>query len=161
MPVPDFVRELRRHIGAAELWLPGVTAVVRRGSPDHGADEVLLVQRADNGEWSPVTGIVDPGEDPGVAARREVLEETGIVAKVDRLAWVQALPRTTHVNGDLATYLDHTFACSYVSGEARVGDDESLDVRWCPVDDLPVMHASYAARIACVLSDDPVTRFAS
>jgi 8-oxo-dGTP pyrophosphatase MutT (NUDIX family) len=155
MPIPDFVRELRRRVGTAELWLPGVTAVVRRGP------EVLLVQRADNGEWSPVTGIVDPGEDPGVAARREVLEETGVLAHVDRLAWVRALPRTTHVNGDLASYLDHTFACSYVSGDAHVADDESLDVRWCPVDDLPVMRASYADRIACVLEDDPVTRFAS
>ena len=75
MPIPDFVRDLRRHIGTAELWLPGVTAVVRRG------DDVLLVQRSDTGEWAPVTGIVDPGEDPGVAARREVLEETGVAVR--------------------------------------------------------------------------------
>jgi ADP-ribose pyrophosphatase YjhB (NUDIX family) len=155
MAIPDFVRELRRHIGTAELWLPGITAVVRRG-PD-----LLLVQRSDTGEWSPVTGIVDPGEDPGVAAGREVLEETGVVVTVDRLAWVQALPRTTHVNGDLATYLDHTFACSYVSGEPHVADDESLDVRWCPADDLPPMHQPLRDRIACVLEDDPVTRFLS
>jgi ADP-ribose pyrophosphatase YjhB (NUDIX family) len=155
MAIPDFVRDLRRHIGTAELWLPGVTAVVRRG-PD-----VLLVQRSDTGEWSPVTGIVDPGEDPGVAAGREVLEETGVVVTVDRLAWVQALPRTTHVNGDLATYLDHTFSCSYVSGEPHVADDESLAVRWCPADDLPAMRQPLRDRIACVLEDDPVTRFVS
>jgi ADP-ribose pyrophosphatase YjhB (NUDIX family) len=154
MPIPDFVRELRRHVGTAALWLPGVTAVVRRG-PD-----ILLVQRADNQRWSPVTGIVDPGEGPGVAARREVLEETGVVVHVERLASVQALPPVTHVNGDLALYLDHTFACSYVSGDAHVADDESLAVRWCPVDDLPPMPA-YDERIAYVLSDDPMTRFVS
>jgi 8-oxo-dGTP pyrophosphatase MutT (NUDIX family) len=153
VPIPDFVRELRRHIGTAELWLPGVTAVVRR------ADQLLLVQRSDNGQWSPVTGIVDPGEHPGVAARREVLEETGVVVTVDRLASVQALPRTTHVNGDLATYLDHTFACSHVSGEPVVGDDESLSVGWFPVGALPPMQLSYRDRIADVLADDPVTRF--
>jgi 8-oxo-dGTP pyrophosphatase MutT (NUDIX family) len=152
MPIPDFVRELRRHVGTARLWLPGVTAVVRRGS------EVLIVQRADDLQWTPVTGIVDPGEDPGVAARREVLEETGVVVRVDRLASVQALPPLTHANGDLASYLDHTFACTYVSGEAHVADDESLDVRWCAVEDLPPM-PSYDERIACVLADDPVTRF--
>jgi len=155
MPIPDFVSELRRHIGTAELWLPGVTAVVLRDA------DVLLVQRADNGQWSPVTGIVDPGEDPGVAARREVLEETGVVVRVDRLAWVHALPPTTHANGDLATYLDHTFACTFVSGEPFVADDESLDVRWCAIDDLPPMAPTFTDRIACVLSNDPVTRFAS
>ena len=155
MPIPDFIRELRRHIGTAELWLPGVTAVVVRDA------EVLLVQRADNGHWSPVTGIVDPGEQPGVAARREVLEETGVVVRVDRLAWVQALPRTTHVNGDLATYLDHTFACSYVAGDPHVADDESTEVRWCRLDDLPPLSASARARVECVLAGDPVTRFAS
>ena len=155
MPIPEFVRDLRSHVGTALLWLPGVTAVVRRGV------DVLLVQRADTGEWTPVTGIVDPGEDPGVAARREVLEETGVQVSVDRLAWVQALPTTTHVNGDLATYLDHTFSCSYVAGEAHVADDESRAVRWCPLDALPPMRPTFAARIACVLADDPVTRFAS
>jgi ADP-ribose pyrophosphatase YjhB (NUDIX family) len=155
VPIPDFVRELRRHIGTADLWLPGVTAVVLRG------DEILLVRRSDNGEWSPVTGIVDPGEDPGVAARREVLEETGVEVHVERLAWVKALPPTTHVNGDRATYLDHTFACRYLRGEARVGDDESTDVRWFPVGDLPTMRQTFQDRIACVLEGDPVTRFAS
>lgn len=155
MPIPDFVRDLRRHVGTADLWLPGVTAVVRRDR------ELLLVQRSDTGDWAPVTGIVDPGEDPGVAARREVLEEAGVVVSVDRLAWVQALPRTTHVNGDHATYLDHTFSCSYVSGEAHVADDESRDVRWFDVDDLPPLRLSLADRIACVLANEPVTRFVS
>jgi 8-oxo-dGTP pyrophosphatase MutT (NUDIX family) len=117
MAIPDFVRDLRRHVGTAQLWLPGVTAVVRRG------EDVLLVQRSDTGEWAPVTGIVDPGEDPGVAARREVREEAGVEVSVDRLAWVQALPTVTHVNGDLATYLDHTFSCTYLAGDAHVADD--------------------------------------
>lgn len=155
MPIPDFIRDLRRSVGQVELWLPGITAVVVRG------DDVLLVRRSDNGEWSPVTGIVDPGEEPGVTARREVLEETGVEVSVDRLAWVQALPTITHVNGDVATYLDHTFACSYLRGEPHVADDESLEVRWCPLDALPPMSASARARIECVLAGDPVTRFAS
>ncbi len=155
MPIPDFVVQLRRHVGTSNLWLPGVTAVVRRGT------EILLVRRSDTGDWAPVTGIVDPGEDPGVAARREVLEETGVRVRVDRLAWVQALPPTVHVNGDRSTYLDHTFACTYLSGDAHVGDDESIDVRWFPGDALPTMRRTMLDRIEWVLTDDPVTRFVS
>jgi ADP-ribose pyrophosphatase YjhB (NUDIX family) len=153
VPIPDFVRDLRRHIGTAPLWLPSITAVVRRGG------ELLLVRRSDTGEWSPVTGIIDPGEDPGVTARREVLEEARVEVFVDRLASVQALPTVRHVNGDLATYLDHTFACTYLAGTAEVGDDESLEVGWFEVGDLPEMRPSVRERVDCVLAEDPVTRF--
>ena len=155
VPIPDFVRDLRRHVGTASLWLPGVTAVVRRDN------EVLLVQRSDTGAWSPVTGIVDPGEQPGVAARREVLEETGVHVSVDRLAAVEALPPMTHVNGDQATYLDLTFACTYLRGDAHVADDESVDVRWFRLDALPAIQQSVRDRMEAALAGDPVTRFVS
>jgi 8-oxo-dGTP pyrophosphatase MutT (NUDIX family) len=141
MPIPEYVRQLRQHVGHAPLWLPGVTAVVLR------RDEVLLVQRSDTFVWTPVTGIVDPGEQPAVAAAREVLEETGVSASVERLASVRAGPMTVHVNGDQVYYLDHCFTCAYVSGEAYVGDDESVDVGWFPLTDLPEMPPIHQQRI--------------
>ena len=157
MPVPEFVLALRRHIGTAPLWLPAVTAVIRRGAGD--STQLLLVCRADNHQWAPVTGIIDPGEQPAAAARRETLEETGVRIAVDRLAWVAAQPLTTHPNGDLARYLDHTFACTWRSGDPYPADEESLDVAWVSPDQLPPMAAAHRARIDCVLADDPITRF--
>jgi len=153
VPIPDFVADLRRRVGQAQLWLPGVTAVVQR------ADDVLLVRRADNGQWAPVTGIVEPGEDPGVAARREAREEARVEIAVDRLAMVSVTRPITHVNGDHAIYLDHAFACTWVSGEPEVGDDESTDVAWWPVDALPPMHPELLARIDAVRSGEERTRF--
>ena len=94
---------------------------------------------SDNGAWTPVTGIVDPGEDPHVTAVREVEEEACVVAEVERLVWVSASGVVTHVNGDLGQYLDHTFRCRWVSGEPRPGDDESTDARFFPLDALPPM----------------------
>ena len=72
MPVPDFIIELREKVGHSMLWLSGATAVVLRSSND--GEQVLLVRRADDGAWSPVAGIVDPGEDPHVTAIREAAE---------------------------------------------------------------------------------------
>jgi len=155
MPVPDFVLELRRQVGQAQLWLPGVTAVVRR------AEEVLLVRRSDNGQWAPVTGIVEPGEAPGVAVGRETWEETRVRVSVDRLAMVSVTPPVVHVNGDRAIYLDHTFACTWLEGEAEVGDDESVEVKWWPRDQLPPMKAELAARIEAACSGEERTLFAS
>jgi 8-oxo-dGTP pyrophosphatase MutT (NUDIX family) len=154
-PVPEFVLEIREMIGTHPLWLPGVTAVVRRD------DEVLMVRRSDNGAWTPVTGIVDPGEEPAVAAAREALEETGVVIRVDRLASTSVMRDVVYDNGDRASYLDLTFACTWVSGEAHVADDESTDVRWFPVDALPPMPGSMARRIADVLADEREARFTS
>jgi 8-oxo-dGTP pyrophosphatase MutT (NUDIX family) len=155
MPIPPFVAELRALVGTHQLWLPGVTAVVRRG------DELLLTKRADNGEWAPVTGIVDPGEEPGVAAAREVLEEAGVEVSVDRLASVSVVPDVVYDNGDRAAYLDVTFACTWISGEARVADDENVDVRWWPLADLPPLTASVRRRIDDVLVGESAARFRS
>ncbi|HET6562897.1 MAG TPA: NUDIX domain-containing protein [Marmoricola sp.] len=141
MPVPEFIVRLRQRIGHDLLWLPGVTAVVLH------EDAVLLVRRSDNGTWGPVTGIVDPGEHPARAAVREVREETGIHCVVEELVWVNVTEPVVHVNGDHAQYLDHTFRCRYVEGTPHVADDESLEVRWCPLGDLPPMKPSLVDRI--------------
>ena len=159
MPIPDFIVEIRKMIGQHELWLPGITAVVTRGSGD--GREILLVQRADNAEWTPVTGIPEPGEEPAVSAAREVLEETGVVARVDRLASTSAHPGVVHANGDRASYLDLTFSCTYLSGEAHVGDDESRDVRWFGLDAMPEMAETMIRRIADALAEEQAARFVS
>jgi len=156
MPIPEFIVDLRRHVGHAELWLIGVTAIVLRGDPaapdDPARRQVLLVRRSDNGQWTPVTGIVDPGETPAAAAPREVLEETRVTARIERLVWVNAYGPVTHVNGDRARYLDHTLLCSWVSGEPQVGDDESTDTGWFALDDLPPMHEVFRGRLATALT---------
>src|SRR5687768_1727076 len=153
-PIPDFILEMRELIGHHPLWLPGVTAVITRGD-----DRILLVKRSDNGAWTPVTGIVDPGEEPAVAAAREALEEAGVVISVDRLAATTVLPELTYDNGDRASYLDLTFACTWLSGEAYVADDESTDVRWWPIDDLPPMSQPMTDRIEAALADEREARF--
>jgi predicted RNase H-like nuclease/ADP-ribose pyrophosphatase YjhB (NUDIX family) len=152
-PVPDFVLALRDKIGHDPLWLPGVTAVVRRG------DQVLLVRRADNGHWTPITGIPDPGEEPAVAAAREALEETGVRIRVDRLAATGVHGEIVHANGDRATYLDLTFACTWLEGEAHVADDESSEVRWWPLSALPPMSDIMTARIEAATSGETAARF--
>lgn len=153
-PIPDFIVEIREMIGHHPLWLPGVTAVITRGD-----DHVLLVERSDNGAWTPVTGIVDPGEEPAVAAAREALEETGVVIRVDRLAATSVLHEITYDNGDRASYLDLTFACTWLEGEPHAADDESTDARWWPLADLPPMSAHMTGRLEAALSGEREARF--
>lgn len=141
MPIPEFVKRLRQHVGTEPLWLIGVTAIVVRET------DVLLVRRAGEGDWTPIMGIVDPGELPAAAAEREALEETGVTVAAEELVWVGVAPEVTYPNGDRAQFLDHTIRCSYVSGEAHVADEESSEVGWFPADALPEMGEHLSARV--------------
>jgi 8-oxo-dGTP pyrophosphatase MutT (NUDIX family) len=153
MPVPDFIVELRRAVGNAPLWLAGVTAVTIRD------EKVLLVKRSDNGAWTAVTGIVEPGENPADCAAREVSEETGVSARATRLAWVHVTRPTVHPNGDQAQYLDHVFRMRWLSGEPFAADDESTAAAWFDLDELPTMTEDMRRRITLSASDDARTVF--
>ncbi len=153
MAIPDFVLALREKIGHDPLWLAGVSSVVVRN------DEVLLVKRADTGAWTPVTGIVDPGEQPAVAAERETLEEANVVAIAEALTWVQVIPMIEYPNGDRSQYLDHVFRCSWVSGDPYPADGENTDAAWFPVDALPPMSDNMRERIRSAVEFDGRTRF--
>ncbi|CAL9352660.1 hypothetical protein SUDANB58_00496 [Streptomyces sp. enrichment culture] len=150
MATPDFIRELRASAGHQLLWLPGVTALV---FDDRG--RVLLNRRSDTRRWSVVGGIPEPGEQPAACAVREVYEETAVRCVAERVVLVQALTPVTYDNGDVCQYMDITFRCRAVGGEARVNDDESLDVGWFAVDALPDLHEFSLFRIKQAMSDGP------
>jgi ADP-ribose pyrophosphatase YjhB (NUDIX family) len=155
MPIPQFIVDLRARVGHDALWLPGVTAVVLDND-----GQVLLVRRADNDRWTLVTGGLDPGEQPAVGAVREVVEETAVIAVAERILSVSALPMVIYGNGDQARYLDVAFRCRAVSGTARVNDDESVDVGWFKLDELPASLPDRHRRcIQDAMHPDPAARF--
>ncbi|MFD5030718.1 NUDIX domain-containing protein [Streptomyces sp. NPDC058220] len=150
MATPDFIRTIRASAGHQLLLLPGVTAVVF-----DDAGRVLLVRRADNGAWTLVGGIPEPGEQPAVAAVREVYEETAVRCTPERVVVVQALDPVQYPNQDRCQYMDITFLCRATGGEARVNDDESVEVGWFPPDGLPGLDEATLLRIKQARSDEP------
>lgn len=150
MATPEFIRRLRATAGHQLLWLPGVSAVV---FDDEG--RVLLGKRRDTGGWSIIGGIPEPGEQPARTAVREVLEETAVHCVPERVVLVQALEPFTYPNGDCCQFMDTTLRCRAVGGEARVNDDESLDVRWFAIDALPELEEFALTRIKQALDPGP------
>ena len=151
MATPHFIRALRETAGHQLLFLPGVSAVV---FDDRG--RVLLGRRSDNGMWAVIGGIVEPGEQPADCAVREVYEETAVRCVPERILLVETLRKpVVYPNGDTCQYMDVAFRCRAVGGEARVNDDESTDVGWFEVDDLPEMKRFSYLRIEKALADDP------
>ncbi|MFD3553819.1 NUDIX domain-containing protein [Streptomyces goshikiensis] len=156
--MPDFVSDLRKAVGPdCLLWLPGVVGVV---FDEHR--QVLLQRRSAAGLWTPLSGILEPGEAPAAGVVREVAEETGVRVVVDRLAAVTSSPPVRHGNGHRAQYLEIVFACRPAeAGQApRVCDDESVDVAWHALDALPPMSERMRELIALVEKDEPQAWFA-
>ena len=104
--------------------------------------QLLLVQRGRNpgkGLWAVPGGKVRPGEEMRTAARREVLEETGLDVEVGEVVWVgEVIEDGYHI-----VLID--FAGTVVGGTIQAGDD-AADARWVPVGeaaDLPLTSTMY------------------
>ena len=156
MPISDYLRNLRAKIGHDVLLTPGVAAVIIN---DRG--EVLLQRRSDDGRWGLPGGAMEPGEEPAETLVREVLEETALEVVPERIVGVYSGPdfRVRYDNGDEAMIVSITFACRPGSGEPRVNDDESLEIRYFASDALPPMEPRHHLRIADALRHDPRARF--
>ncbi|MDP9886491.1 NUDIX domain-containing protein [Pseudarthrobacter enclensis] len=154
MPAPEYVLKLRKKIGNDPLWVPGVRGVVV-----DDAGRILLAQRADNRQWALISGMLDPGEQPARGLVREIFEETAVVAEAERVVSVGAVGPVTYPNGDVCEFLDVVFLCRYVSGEARVNDDESLAVGWFGLDELPELMPGHLTSIRQALSPSGAVHF--
>ena len=154
MPVPEYVTRMRAHIGHDLLLLPGASAVVRDGQ-----GRILLLRRADNGRWSLPAGMIEPGEQPAESVLREIHEETGVHAEIERLAGVATHP-AEYPNGDRCQFLAIWFRCRAVGGEARPDGDESLEVGWFAPDELPELGEFAKLRIETTAAADGPPWFA-
>lgn len=94
-------------------------------------DEVLLVQRVDNGLWSLPGGNQEIGETIAGAAVRETYEETGIDVDIVGLVGVYSDPAhvVAYSDGEVRQQFSVCLRGAYVRGEPK-RSDESADVRW-------------------------------
>jgi len=120
-------------------------------------DELLLVRERTDGRWAMPGGFVDVGDIPSEAALREVAEEAGVVARVQRLAGVF----DTRLQPDCPPHLFHihklVFTGVLVDPDAtpRAGSEAS-DARYWPLAALPELslgrtlplHVREALRVA-------------
>ncbi len=96
---------------------------------------VLLVQRRNSpakGLWTLPAGYVDAGEDPRLAAAREVTEETGVEVDIGEVADVLFEP----AEGEGRSTIVIVYWSELRGGELRAGDD-ALRTGFFTLDDLP------------------------
>jgi ADP-ribose pyrophosphatase YjhB (NUDIX family) len=133
IPLVGYIEELRAVVGPRPLITAGVVVVVLRGNT------VLLDMRRDSRKWGLPGGLKELGESMEKAAQRELLEETGLLAKRVRLLALCSGPEFAHTypNGDRIDQVAALYQALEVEGDPSAGEQESLEVRYFAVDRLP------------------------
>lgn len=100
---------------------------------------VLLHLRPDKEGWAHPGGFMELNESVEETARREVFEETGLRLGELELFGIYSGPDKdrTLPNGDQVACVDIMFICRKYEGELVRESEESLDVRFFPLNDLP------------------------
>jgi ADP-ribose pyrophosphatase YjhB (NUDIX family) len=129
----------------ANRIVPAASAIVL-----DDAGRILLHKRTDNEYWSIPGGGMEPGESIAETIVREVREETGIEAEVEKILGVYSNPRHVSVydDGEVRQQFSVCFLCRMIGGELRPSK-ESSEVRFVEVpqtEDLSI-HPSIRLRI--------------
>ena len=101
----------------------------------------MLQKRRDGGDWGIPGGAKELGEPLEETARRELLEETGLLAGSLRLLVVCSGPQFTHVypDGNRIEHVAALYEATEVEGELRVDELETLELGYFGVEGLPHM----------------------
>nr|WP_193607407.1 NUDIX domain-containing protein [Nocardioides lijunqiniae] len=101
---------------------------------------VLLQKRGDDGSWGLPGGALNPGETLEQAARRELWEETGLVAGELVLVDVYSGPEfvVSYPDGFSAYVVGATYEATETTGTLTVDGGETLALEWFDRDDVTV-----------------------
>ncbi|MDB5044863.1 MAG: mismatch repair protein MutT [Deinococcus sp.] len=142
-----YLSDLRAVWGHAPLFAVGIGVMIldERG-------RILLQQRGDDGLWGTPGGAVEPGEDFLTAARRELLEETGLVCPdlhlldlpeglVDGPEFYHCYPNGHQVYM-VGMRAQGTLPAASLADAAPDDSGETLALKWFDLNDLPPISAN-------------------
>ena len=125
---------LRKVVGHRPLLQVGASVIV-----EDKQGRILLQLRHDNHCWGYAGGSVEIDEVVEDAAKRELYEETGLIANKLELFGVFSGKDTHYIypNGDEVSNVDIVYVCKDYSGDLKCQEDEVDELRFFEIKDIP------------------------
>lgn len=130
----NYIMDLRSVVGHRPLLQVGASVIVVDSE-----NRVLLQLRSDNHCWGYAGGSVELDEVVEDAAKRELFEETGLIAQSLELFGVFSGIDTHYVypNGDEVSNIDIVYVCRQYTGALKCQDGEVDELKFFGVDEIP------------------------
>lgn len=130
----DYLKELREKVGHMPLVIPHSVVVLFNDK-----DEILLEERSDDGYFDFPGGGIDLKESGEEAAKRELFEETGLIA--DELAlfnvYTGEITKYVYFNGDVIYGVDLVYLCYKYHGELIPQCEEVKSLKFYSINNMP------------------------
>ncbi|MBQ4283651.1 MAG: NUDIX hydrolase [Lachnospira sp.] len=129
-----YIMDLRKVVGHRPLLQIAASVIV-----EDEQGRILLQLRSDNNCWAYAGGSVELDEVVEDAAKRELFEETGLIAERLELFGVFSGKETHYIypNGDEVSNVDIVYVCRVYSGELKCQKGEVEELRFFQVDEIP------------------------
>lgn len=129
-----YIMELRRLIGTSPIIMAGACVLLTDAKI-----QLLLQRRTDNGLWGLPGGSLEPGESLTDVAKRELFEETGLIANSLQLFDVFSGNEFyyKYPHGDEVYNVVTAYLCNDYSGTLEKDGDEVMDLRFYDPKEIP------------------------
>ena len=129
-----YIMGLRALVGHRPLLQVGASVIVVDRE-----NRILLQLRSDNHCWGYAGGSVELDEVVEEAAKRELFEETGLIAEGLELFGVFSGKETHYIypNGDEVSNIDIVFVCREYSGTLKCQEGEVEELKFFGIDEIP------------------------
>lgn len=130
----NYIMDLRAIVGHRPLLQVGASVIV-----EDSEGRILLQLRSDNHCWGYAGGSVELDEVVEEAAKRELLEETGLTANKLELFGVFSGKDTHYIypNGDEVSNIDIVYLCKDYSGTLTCQEGEVEKLKFFKIEEIP------------------------
>ncbi len=129
-----YILDLRKILGHRPIIMCGCGCLIFNEK-----GEVLLQRRKDDNKWGTPGGSMELGESVEENVVREVFEETSLKVKNLKLFKIYSGKKQYHKypNGDEVYNLNIMFETNEYEGELNINDNESNELKFFAIDDIP------------------------